>query len=407
MTKSILIVLFLLVPVQIFAHAEEPAAKSIFKTENGILIQANFGIIDDFSDGYVCEEAFLGGDSWKVAVLDQTEWITYGSNNIKRTEDGCSFQTIKESDSIVGDIRVSPDKKTVAYYANGGSEPGIWVSKDRGKSFERIDFEVEGLQITALRFENNATMIISGYDTNQAGEGFLISVSTQSLESASLAIPDEVKFSYLLDANEEGLIWLGRLEAQTIFVGTRSETDQIQYEPKSWPIGAALSEDGQNIFIGGVENGSGIAVGSRSSGVFETILKDRAVDCLKRVGEKIYICGLERRDGYDIFELEKGSLKGVSKFTDIEGPKNSCPDESDVSSICPIVWKDTATYFGKVAELNPSPDTADMGVKDTDGNDQEPKTPQGPVEKSGCSTTASPSFPLVFLIGFLLFRKRS
>lgn len=407
MKSPAIIFLLLLMPIQLFAHAEEPAARSIFKTQSGILIQANFGIIADSVDGYTCEEAFLGGDTWKVGVFSQTEWLTYGSDNIKRTEDGCSFETVKEIDSIVGDIRVSPDKKTVAYFANGGSEPGIWISKDRGKSFQLVDYKFEGLQITALRFSDNSTFLVSAYDTTKEGKGLLISVSMQNLESKLITIPEGVTFPYLLDANVTGIVWLGRLGEQTIFIGTAEKSDEIQYKPDVWPIGAALSNDGQQIYIGGVNDGAGIAVGQRNTGTFKTIVADHIIDCLNRVGEKIYTCGLERRDGFDVFVLENETLKGVSKFTNINGPKNDCPDNSAVSTVCPIVWNDSATYFGKEPNVKKSPtddvdgnESVDMGV-DIEGKSEEDS------RISGCSTANTSSFSMLFLIGaFFFWRKK-
>ncbi len=398
--KFIFLTLFLLVPAQLFAHAEEPAARSIFKTQNGILVQANFGIIANTLDGYACEEAFLGGDAWKVGVFSDTEWITFGSDNIKRTEDGCSFETIKEIDSIVGDIRVSPDQKTVIYSANGGSEPGIWISKDRGKSFQPVSYDVAGLQVTGLRFLNNNTFLVSAYDTSKAGAGLLISFSTQDPKPVPISIPADVTFPYLLDANENGFVWLGRLEAQTIFVGSTENSDEVRYLPESWPVGAALSADGQNIYIGGVSEGSGIAVGTKSTGEFKTIVADQVVDCLNRVGDKIYTCGLERRDGFDVFELENETLKGVSKFTNINGPRNDCPADSDVSTICPIVWNDTAEYFGKDPNMktpvSDMKESADMGM-DADVISE---------PSSGCSTSNPSPLPLFFLFALFFVRRK-
>lgn len=405
--KTLFVILVFWFPAQLFAHAEEPAAKSIFKTESGLLIQANFGVISDSIDGYVCEEAFIGGDAWKIGVFSDTEWLVYGSDNIKRTEDGCTFETIKDVDSIVGDIRISPDQKTVVYFANGGSEPGIWFSKDRGRTFTIIDFDVAGLQLTRARFENDSTLLVSGYDTTKEGQGFLLSISTQTLEPEQLTIQDGVTFPYLLDANENGIIWLGRLdERQTIFVGSKENTDEVRYIPSTWPIGAALSLDGQTIYVGGVNDGAGIAVGERETGEFKTIVEDNIIDCLDRIGEKIYTCGLERRDGFDVFELENETLKGITQFTNIDGPRSDCNEESPVTVVCPIVWKEAAQYFGKEPPITPTPDVEGSNDMGMDANSS--AEPSEPIDDGGCScSSTNPSTFSAFLLFALFFlRKR-
>ncbi|GEM_PF-5023062 len=390
----------------LFAHAEEPAAKSILKNGDAIIVQANFGIVSGDMKDYVCEESFIGGETWKMALLGENEWITFGSDAIKRTEDGCTFETVKEINSIVGDIRVSPDKKTIAYFANGGTDKGIWFSQDRGKSFTPSSFPIEGIQITGLRFSNNQTLLISAYDTTQEGNGILLSVSTQTLETTTIPLPEGVTFPYLLDANDEGYVWLGRKVEQTIFVGKGDKSDELEYIPGAWPTGAALSEDGKFIYVSGVNEGAGLSIGNRSTGSFELHHPDNIFDCLDRVNGKIYLCGLEKRDGFDVFQIQDdNTLKGVVKFSTIEGPKNTCSKDSEVGLVCAIIWKETASYFGRDPEdmrANDFGESKDTGVE-SDLNSPNAK-------ESGCGAiNANPNHAFLYFLflGFFLVRRKA
>ena len=392
--KKWFIVVFLLLPSPLFAHAEEPSAEQFLGALS--ITKANFGLVSNAFEGMVCEEAFVGGDSWKLAALGENEWVVIGENNIQRTTDGCEFEPIKDTtDLIIPGLEASPDRTTVAYIANAGLEEGIWFSTDRGVTFDRLNIDTTAFQLTALRFVDDTTLIVSGYEPDQDGDGFLLQIDITNGTSQNLTIPVGIKFPYVLDANPMGIVWLGRAETLTVYWGDLADTSVRSYIPRTWPTAATLTADGQTVWVSGVENGQGIARGDMTN-TWDVILAEQVASCISEYDGAIYFCGLERRDGADVFQIvDDTTIEPVVRFTDLRGSRSDCPPESDVGTVCPLVWNEVASYFGQEPNVTPDMGTGapDVGSTTNDSgsiSDASDETPPSSGDK-GCCATATPT----------------
>ena len=159
----------------------------------------------------------------------------------------------------------------------------------------------------------------------------------------------------------------------------------------NWPAGALLSEDGSNLWVGGVNNGVGVLHGTRdgSEVTWSMIAEADTVSCLGGDEGSLFVCGLARIDGADVFALGDGAVMPALDFRAMRGPK-LCPPTSDVGQMCPVVWREMAAYFG----VDPNadfgawlPGDGDAGVTG-DGDTSAPDA--SPSDRRGCCASAGP-----------------
>jgi hypothetical protein len=374
------------------AHAEEPNAQRVFPVGDGAwVLRANFGAVrSEQTDRLICEEAFLGGDGWQLAVLGPTEWVTFGESTVQRTEDGCTFDEVMSLDRKVSDAAAHPDG-AVAFLRNGETDAGLYLSTDRGQSFERVPgIDTEIYQLTGVRFIDGDTLILTGYIRAEAGAAMVWSVSVADAGVSELTPPADVTFPYVLDARGGHIALLGRRENQTVFWGTPDQMDVAEVEVASWPTGAVLSEDGSQLWISGPEMGQGVLAGTLDAGeaTWETLAADMTASCVARLDDGIYICTLNRFDEYDLMRLtDDGAVEGVLDFRNFVGVRDDCPEGSDVAEVCPLVWDELAPYFG----IFEGGDAADAGNADTDaGNPDDGNTDTGSAQDAAPPTTTDP-----------------
>jgi hypothetical protein len=401
------------------AHAEEPNSQRIFGVgdDGAWILRANFGIVtSDHQDRLICEEAFLGGDGWQLARLGPTEWVTFGESSVQRTEDGCTYEEIMSLERTVSDATAHPGGP-VAFLRNGEADAGLWLSTDRGQSFERVaGIDTEIYQLTGVRFMDADTLILSGYVRADAGAAMLWSIDVQDTSVTELTAPANITFPYVLDARAGHILLLGRRDAQTLFWGTPDQIDIAEVEVSTWPSGAVLSEDGLQAWVSGPDQGRGVLAGTLDGeeATWETLAGDQTASCVAQLDDGIYICTLNRFDEFDVMRINPdGSVDGVLDFRNFAGVRDDCPAGSDVDEVCPLVWDELAPYFGLSAgDAGPGGDvsTADAGPDAGELPDTAmPAADSGPADDevggSACCSTIHDRperarFPL--LLGMLL-----
>lgn len=370
--RYLVAIVCLLAPSLAFAHAEEPNAQSVFAMpEDGWVVRANFGVVDSqVPDRFVCEEAFLGGDGWILGALGPTEWITFGESSVRRTEDGCDFEKIAEVPVRPSDATVHVASGNAAYLMNGDAAAGLWVSTDRGRSFELVDGLAPELhQFTGVRFLDEDTLLVSAYARQESGASRLFRVDLGG-PPEELAVPADTTFPYILAAGGGQMVLLARRTAQVVFWASPDEMASAdELELGGWPTGALLSADGNTAWISGTEGSRGIMVGRRESGnvLWTPIIDGQAANCIGGDEDSMFVCGLGRLDGADVFAVRDEMTEQVLNFRTLRGPR-SCPQGTEVADVCPLVWREIASYFGADpnADLGgfPEPDAGadDVGV---------------------------------------------
>ena len=402
-------------PATAFGHAEEPATKTIFARDDGWVARANVGIItSQRPDELICEEAFLGGDGWLLAAFGLNEFVTFGATTVMRTDDGCDFETVLEIERKPSDVATHVTSGSVAFVMNGTETDGVWVSSDRGRTFERMTpFDVDVVHTTALRFVDENTLVVSGYDRDQAGLGLMYAVDLTTQTASALDVPNGVTYPYLLDAAPSGhLLLLGRAGDQIVFWGPTEDVGQNEFVASTWPSGARLSEDGQTAWVSGVLNGNSVAVGTLDAGgvaQWSSIAEDNTAGCVEPVGEDVYFCGLARFDEFDILSVDSGGeVRGVLDFRDFAGVRSDCPDDTEVGTVCPLAWEQLAPYFGielpDDSDMEADSGTADAGVTDAG---PPPVLPQNADDGCCATVPTAGEFPaILILVALVLWRDR-
>lgn len=366
-----LIVASILIPSVAAAHAEEPSAKRVHTLPGeSWTVQANFGVVTSATpDRFVCEEAFFGGDGWMLGVFGPTEWITFGERDVRRTEDGCSFDVITEVGARPSDATVDAASGAAAFVVNGEAGAGLFVSTDRGQNFERhAAVDPAGLHLTGVRFLDADTLIVSAYVADTARTARLFRVTLEGA-AEELSVPPDLSFPYVLEASAGQIALLARRDGQVILWGAPDAlADADELETTAWPTGARMSSDGQQLWIAGLLEGKGLTVGTRDAGsvTWTESFPDQAASCVGGDETALYLCGLARLDGADVFRVDGPDLVEAVDFRQLKGPRD-CPATSDVGEICPAVWEEIAYYFG--VDASAPHDDEDAGHRDDVGAD--------------------------------------
>lgn len=406
------LIILLALPAQAFGHAEPPLAQSVFGFGDTWVLKANFGVVSNGYEGFVCEEAFLGGDRYIAALVGPDQYVTFGETAIHVTTDGCDFTLVKQLSQAPADAVADPTSQTIVYLDNADDTRGVWTSDDAGQSFERFEsLNTEDLQLTGVRFANPTTIIVSAYERSPdaMGAGRMLEIDLNTGSVTNLIEGLGIRYPYVLDATAGGLIWLGRRDAQAVFVGSYDSPirDEIG-ELVSWPSGALISDDGQTVWVSGLDEGSGVRRGvfDGEELVWTQLAQDVTASCLGKWNGDILMCSARLLETDDLYRIDGDALEPVTNFEIIDGPR-ACPAGTDVATVCPIVWGEFAQFIGKDPGLpdmgNPQTDMGspqDMSMNDSGG---------GEPSDDGCSTTRShapTSWALGLLFGIVVLRIR-
>lgn len=397
-----------------FAHGDVPLAEHFtgFRGSDAgkWVLKANFGIItSDQTCHYVCEESFSGGDRFSVAAFSMREWVIFTEDKVARTEDGCNFEKVRSLPGAVSDWDIHRRSGRVAFISSDGADRGIWLSKDRGKSFSKLKIDKPDLQMTQLEFIDEDRLVVSAY-VSGSGAGaemgaarFFVTDKPDEVRKA-----DSYKYPYLFAAKGDRILWLGQSSSGKKMVwGTLDSPVGSATSTKAWPSAAVISENGKEVWVSGVrKKGRGLMHGTVDGGdiSWEKVQDGHSAQCIGYAGGEVYVCGKESREGVDLQRMKMpGDLRERVTFTDLTGPRMDCPKGSDVATTCPAVWGDLAKALDiegvDNAEMCPQGDggsmSGDAGSASDAGN------AGGRGSKSFCRT-ASGGRPLPIAVLFVL-----
>lgn len=414
----VLLVSFL-APATAFAHAEQPISEQVFAIDGGgWVLQANVGIVQSSNPReLICEESFLGGDNWILGALGETEWLTFGENEVMRTEDGCDFEVVMQTGVVPTSAAVHPAGGNAAFLLNTMEQRGLWVSTDRGMNFENLT-DLGAHQTTDLRFVDATTLLVTGYDREMEGAGLAWLVNLESGETTEVALPDDVLYPYVLDASAGYALVLGRRGNQIVFWGPLDDIGKNEYVADVWPTGGRLSDDGRTAWVSGMLNGKGIVEGTLDGddvATWDSFAEELAAGCIASVDDDLLACGPAGCQVSDLLHVPRdGDPVGLLRYDGFEGVRSDCPEGSDVAEVCPTVWGELSKYFvalpecptfdGPEPEPDPDPDPQPDAGGDADAAEPEPTPPAG----GGCcaTTTADSEGAGALLLAMLLFRRR-
>jgi len=291
-----------------FGHGSEPISQRFFSLEDGWLLQSNFGVTAETFEGFVCEEAFLGGDQFNVIPLAEG-WVTLADSSIHTSSDGCTFTRTRSLEQAPADS--DGTGRSVIYVSNNDEDGGIWLSQDSGESWRLIDYDLTEIQLTGSRFDSEERAIVSGYDRASGGEGLLLEIDLRGEPSVNeLVLGEGIKYPYVFDARGGQVVWLGRTESQQMYWGPLDDPRRDVLPIETWPSGAVLSADGSKVWLSGLEAGKGLTIGTRTEqeAIWQTVALQTTAGCVGRHESETYVCSMRRFDDADLIEAAADGL---------------------------------------------------------------------------------------------------
>ncbi|MGM0559062.1 MAG: hypothetical protein ACQEVA_21940 [Myxococcota bacterium] len=351
------------------AHGSEPLPEKLYGFDSGDWVfQTNFGVItSETSTRYVCEEAFNGGDDFRVAALGLNRWVIFTPDAIYRTEDGCEFEKVEPLPKIPSDMAAVRGGAGVAYVINS-DEPehaGVFVSDDAGASFRQVGVDVGSRQFTRVEFLDAGTLLVSAYSRDSASQGAaeLIEVGIDGDTMTMLEVPDGLKYPYLLDVEADSVLWQASTEdGQSLFWGSVDEPGRDEFPLDAWPKGAVLSADGSEFWVAAANEGSKGLTHATAPDMMVDIAADHSGLCIGRAADTVYACARGDREGHELSRVAGSQIEAAVDFSQLEGPRNTCPEGSDVATTCPAVWPELAVGLGIEVDEDPDEDTDKGGV---------------------------------------------
>ncbi len=390
----------------IWAHADEPLAERIVVLADTTVVKTNFGVLGSHFDGFVCEEAFLGGETFEVAVLGPDEWVAIGENGIWVTRDGCSFDKVGEVSVAPTDAAAHVESGLVVFALNSPDDGGIWLSEDRGTTWVRV-LERADFQWTGVRFSSAEKVIVSGYDRMNAGAAHLLEITLAGGGVVDRAV-EGLSYPYLLDAKGAEVLWLGRSETQNVYFGSIFDPTLHIRPITSWPTDARIISD-TKIVVAGMLQQRGLSEGELIEGAFvwNDLASTTTALCVTPDGDSYLVCAQSRFDEADVMRVSGAELSSEVLFTDLEGPRQ-CPVGSEVQMTCPVVWRELSRTLGMDPGVEPIMDMGMDAGTDLDTNMDDLGTVpiiSAPSPDDSCSAVGGTPI-LVSLLGLLGMRRK-
>lgn len=393
--------LLMVLPAGAQAHGGAPLSDEVVGVGgSNWVLRTNFGVITSESpDEYVCEEVFGAGDRFLMAALGVDEWLIFTFDSIIYTADGCNFERLGELPMVPAGVAVSPDRSRVAYLVNSGDDQaGLWWSEDAGQSFERAPIDDGRVHLTRASFLDDDRVLVSAYllDEQVRGQAELMVVDLADQTVTSLEGLSEYGYPYVFDAQGDAIVWLGREDdRQIVLWGTLDEPARHRLPVDSWPSGAALSDDGQTVWLAGLhEQASGVVIGQAgedpvwSEGPFA-----HAALCIGRTDTAHLLCAHRAQEGHDLSQVgDDHQIEPLVAFVDLQGPRD-CPADSDVARVCPAVWLELAPALGIDTGADTGDASADVGEPVDSGADAAGPADPGSSSGGGCSHAPEPWSP--------------
>lgn len=310
------------------------------------MLQTNFGVMtSESSNRYVCEEAFDGGVRFRVGAFDANTWVVFTPTAIQRTDDGCNFEKVRDLPSEVIDVAVRRGAQQVAYLLGGPETSGIWMSTDAGESFEKVTVDRPNLKMTQIGFVGEENLAVSAHvsgDVEGADQGDGRILTTAAPDDA--LVVDEYAYPELLDAGGGQLLWQGRRnEQQHVVWGTLDSPVGATRGVEGLPRNGTIDPETGDVWVGRIgQQGRGLLHGIRDGETveWENVDEGHTASCLSAAAGDLYACSRRPREGYDLERRTgEGDVEPAVDFTQLEGPRTSCAEDSNVGATCPQVWE--------------------------------------------------------------------
>ncbi|MFB6351401.1 MAG: hypothetical protein ABEN55_22990 [Bradymonadaceae bacterium] len=355
------------------AHGGSPQSQTVGVWEEGDeaswMLKTNFGVMtSEHPREFVCEEAFDGGGRFRAAAFDTRTWVIFTADKITRTEDGCSFQKVRDLPGAITDLAIHRSSSKVAFAINSGEIRGIWSSSDAGESFVKVTIDRPNLKLMTIAFDANGKLVVSASvdgPIEGADQGDARFFTAENPDEAVAA--DAFSRPYLLDVRNGRLLWQGRdSEGWNIVWGSLDAPSGSSRAIDAWARGGVIGPEGnqaQDFWVVGSEKKvRGLLHGTSSEGRVEwdVVAPDHSGICISKFGRHLYLCSRRDREGHDLERrsVGGGSGEGLVDFRELRGPYGRCGDDTDVGRTCPAVWPELADSLG----IETAPDSADTGV---------------------------------------------
>lgn len=400
-SKSFLIVIILTLFVDsATAHIGEPLSTRVWNVAGEWVLETNFGMMGPHFEGFVCEEAFLGGDRFFIAPTAPDHWLTFSATEVRSTEDGCTFTRLRSLAGLPSDLDVHEPSGTIAWVANT-SGPELVVYSD-GVFLEGPTIDADQ-QLTSVRFASATVLVIGAYHKTMAGAGTLFRYDIVEKTLTTIDVGQAITYPYVLDAEGEGLLWLGRVDAQALHWGTFDSPTQTSLEIASWPTDARIVDDSR-VVIAGLQQSRGLTIGSRvgEDVSWESFNEETSAACVRPFEDGYLVCTLRRFDDADLMFIKPGEDPvPMVNFLNLEGARQ-CPSGSDVAAVCPTVWPEIARQLGLLPSVM-EPEVLEPSIDEDMGESMPPVST--PDDKT-CSTGGVAPFIGLGLFGPMFIRRR-
>lgn len=346
----------------------EGRANGRFPNANGIrfepddphhfVVQTTFGLLESYDGGtsfsWTCE-APLGLADQEDPMLAITEAgvrVVGTFAGVVTSEDGCNWSRSPSlTDQIIPDLALDRARPghllafSVAGLPQARFSSQVVESSDDGRTWtplgEPLDQGVLPLSLDVapsdpsrvyltVRLGSESAYASELFVSDDGGVSFeakaIPGTEDQSLAFIAAVAPADSDIVYFRIADPDGSLLLLSRDAGETFSTLLTATGRL--------LGFALSPDGQELAVGGPDDGvwAGAADGSDL-----TRRSDLAVSCLAWNGPWLYACEGEFGGLSRARSSEPGSFQSLLEFSDLCG--STCDESSDIGSVCPAYWE--------------------------------------------------------------------
>lgn len=414
-------------PAQSFAHGGAPQARAIAERVGapGWILETNFGFIThEQPERFICEESFLGGESFELKQLDAMTWVIATANGIARSEDGgCSYTRVVESQEPAKALSVDPKRGWAIFLSQDPQlESPLWWSKDRGASFQAVGalktLEV-GMRWTGASFVGERELLVLGYESDvlARGQARAWRVDLEADTRVEITGLEGLKYPYLLETRQDQVVGVAITDQGTaLWWDPIDQLGTTRISVDLWPSAASIDPDGQTLWVassdpmtGGIRSLSRADVAAPS---WREVWVGQPVQCVLATADQGLLACVDRAlAGADMVrvDLDGGAPAPLVNFEALTGPNQGCEPNSQLAQTCPLVWNELARQL-RIGQPD-SPDM-EMGV-DEDMSTLAPSDmgrPKAPAEPGGCQSAGAlaPAQALVWssLCGMFLGLRR-
>lgn len=416
-----LLVVAAIAPAKGFAHGGAPVPRAIAERIGapGWVLETNFGFITAAQpERFICEESFLGGESFELGQLDAMTWVIATANGIARSEDGgCSYTRVFNSPEPAKALTVDPSRGWAVFLSQDQQlESPLWWSKDRGQSFQAVGafkaLEV-GMKWTGASFVGERELLVLGYESDvlARGQARAWRVDLEADTLVEVAGLEGLKYPYLLAAAQGQIAGVAITDLGTVLWWDPLEqlgTTRIGVE--FWPSAVSIDPDGQTLWVASSDPMTGGIRSLSRADVAQPGWRDvwvgQPVQCVLATKEQGVLACVDRAiAGADLvqIDLEGGAPTPLVNFEALTGPNQGCEASSQLAQTCPLVWDELAR------QLRLGPGEPDMGVSEEEDMSELAPADMGRAkpreEPTGCQGAGAfmpAQTPLSLGLGWLL-----